>query len=481
MSGISLHKDSAPRRTRIVCTIGPSSSSESVIGSLLHAGMDVARINFAHGTYQEHADRIATLEKKARQLGLPLAIMQDLPGPKDRTGIVEKKGVVLKDGSDFTLTTRPVLGNEQEVSIDWLDLPQSVKLGDTVFLDDGALKLEVTSITQEDVHCKVLRGGKLEDHRGINIPGLVRSVDSMTDQDWNNLNFGIEHNVDFIALSFIGQAEDVLKVRRFLTEKNADKMIIAKIERRQALENIDEILEVADGIMVARGDMGIEIPIQKVPVVQKQIIKKCNKIGKPVIVATQMLESMVQSPRPTRAEVTDVANAIFDGADAVMLSEETAIGFYPVETISIMSQVALETEASLSYDEILADRGADIKPLTDDAISFSACHIARQLGAAAIVAFTSSGSTARRVAKYRPGVPILAITPNESTVNQLSLSWGVRACKVPSVSRIMNLFAQGTRMAKKLGLARDGDLVVITGGVPIGVAGTTNLVKVQKI
>ena len=333
MTGQALQKNSCCR-TRIVSTIGPSSSSESVVAGLLRAGMNVARLNFAHGSYKEHAARVEAIRKTAKQLNLPVAIMQDLPGPKDRTGIVDKGGVVLKQGNDFVLTTRPILGNDHEVSIDWLDLPRSVKLGDTVFLDDGAIKLKVTGISTDDVMCEVQRGGRLGDHRGINIPGIQRSVDSMTEQDWNNLRFGIEHEVDYIALSFIGEAEDVLKVRRFLKENEAHKMIIAKIERREALDNLDEILDVADGVMVARGDMGIEIPIQKVPIVQKQIIEKCNRLGKPVIVATQMLESMVQSPRPTRAEVTDVANAIFDGADAIMLSEETAIGYYPVEAVT---------------------------------------------------------------------------------------------------------------------------------------------------
>jgi pyruvate kinase len=282
-------------------------------------------------------------------------------------------------------------------------------------------------------------------------------------------------------LSFIREANDVLKVRNFIRKKKKAPALIAKIERREALDNLDEILEAADGAMVARGDLGIEIPIQRVPIVQKEIIKKCNRLGKPVIVATQMLESMVHAIRPTRAEVTDVANAILDGSDALMLSEETAIGNYPIETVSMMAQIALEAEASLPFEEILANKGRDLQPQTDDAISYAACHIAHQLDAAAIIAFTSSGSTARRVAKYRPGVPILAITPSNETRRQLSLSWGVRAYQIPEASKITVLFARGARVAKRNGFAQDGDLVVITGGVPIGISGSTNLLKVERV
>jgi pyruvate kinase len=303
----------------------------------------------------------------------------------------------------------------------------------------------------------------------------------MTEKDWRHLKFGIEYKVDFVALSFIGKADDIIKVRDFLRQRNSNKMLIAKIERHEALDNLDEILAAADGIMVARGDLGIEIPIEKVPITQKQIIEKCNHAGKPVIVATQMLESMVESPRPTRAEVTDVANAIYDGADAVMLSEETAIGRYPVEAVQTMSRVALETEKVLPYNEILARKEKDQQHITDDAISYSACHIARQLGAAAIIAFTSSGSTARRVARYRPQVPVLAITPDQSTIRELALSWGVYCSKVPSAKKVLELFTMGREAVKKAGLARSGDLVVITGGVPIGVPGTTNLLKVERI
>jgi len=287
--------------------------------------------------------------------------------------------------------------------------------------------------------------------------------------------------VDFVALSFIKEANDILKVRNSLRKKKRVPAIIAKIERPEALDNLNEILEASDGAMVARGDLGIEIPIQRVPIVQKEIIQKCNHLGKPVIVATQMLESMVNVPRPTRAEVTDVANAIFDGADTLMLSEETAIGNYPVEAVSMMVQIALEAEAALPYEEILAKKGKDLQPQTDDAISYAACHTAHQLGAAAIIAFTSSGSTARRVAKYRPKVPIIAITPSPVTQRQLSLSWGVHAFQIPEPSKIAVLFARGARVAKRAGLAHDGDLVVITGGVPIGISGSTNLLKVERV
>jgi pyruvate kinase len=469
------------RRTKIVCTIGPGSSSPSIIEKLLLAGMDVARINFAHGTHDEQAKRIEIIRSEAEGIGMPVSIMQDLPGPKDRTGRVKNGGVILDEGDDFILTTRQVFGDKQQVSVDWSDLPKTVKLGDIIFLDDGNIKLEIININVNDVKCKVVVGGRLSDHRGINVPEIKRAVNTMTEEDWSHLDFGIKHNVDFIALSFIQDAEDILKIRRYLKQKNIDKMLIAKIERREALDKLDEIIDVTDGVMVARGDLGIEIPIQKVPTTQKAIIQKCNRLGKPVIVATQMLESMVDSPRPTRAEVTDVANAIFDGADAVMLSEETAVGHYPVEAVDMMAQVALETEGALPYEDILTSKGKNLKPETDDAISYSACQIARQLDAAVIIAFTSSGSTARRVSKYRPEVPVLAFTPSQTTMRQLSLSWGVYAVQVRSVKGIADLFAQGAAVARDSKMAHDGDLIVMTGGVPIGVPGSTNLLKVERI
>ena len=472
---------SLPRRTKIICTIGPGSSSDSVITGLLQAGMDVARLNFSHGTHQDHANRIDMLRRVAGQLNLPVAILQDIPGPKDRTGITKKGGVMLKGGDDFTLTTRQVLGDRYQVSVDWPDLPKTLRLGNTIFLDDGNIKLKVETIDAADIKCKVIVGGRLGDHKGVNIPGLTREESPITDEDWRHIEFGLQREVDFIALSFIKKAEDVLRVRDFIHAKDANMPLIAKIERREALDNIDEILEVADGVMVARGDLGIEIPLEKVPIAQKRIIQKCNHLGKPVIVATQMLESMVDSARPTRAEVTDVANAIFDGTDAVMLSEETAVGHYPIEAVNMMAKVALETEAALPYDDILLNKGADLLSETDDAISYAACHIAQQIGAVAIVAFTASGSTARRVSKYRPRVPIVAITPNRVTLEQLSLSWGIRAFLVDAVTKIADLFVQGAVVARESGLARDGDLVVITGGVPIGVSGSTNLLKVEEL
>jgi pyruvate kinase len=469
------------RRTKIVCTIGPSTKSASVIKELLKTGMDVARINFSHGTHKEHTSYIKTLRQAAKQANLPLAIMQDLPGPKNRTGKLKRGTTELKADADFILTTREILGDEHRVSVGLPELPSLVKPGDMIFLDDGAIELKVTSTGNMEVNCQVITGGTLGEDKGVNIPGMTWDASTITEEDWADLLFGLKHNVDLVALSFIREANDVLKVRNFIQKKKKTPALIAKIERREALDNLDEILEAADGAMVARGDLGIEIPIQRVPIVQKEIIQKCNRLGKPVIVATQMLESMVHALRPTRAEVTDVANAIFDGADALMLSEETAIGNYPVETVSMMALIALEAEASLPYEEILVNKGKDLQPQTDDAISYAACHTAHQLGAAAIIAFTSSGSTARRVAKYRPGVPILAITPSNETRRQLSICWGVRAFQIPEPSKITALFARGARVAKRTGLAQDGDLVVITGGVPIGISGSTNLLKVERV
>jgi len=479
---MSVNISSTPyRRTKIVCTIGPSTSSPSIVKELLKTGMDVARINFSHGTHREHASYIKTLRQSAKQADLPLAIMQDLPGPKNRTGKLKRGTVELKAEADFALTTRQILGDEHKVSVGLPELPSIVKPGDVIFLDDGAIELKVKSTTNAEVNCQVITGGSLAEDKGVNIPGMTWDASTITKDDWAHLLFGLKHNVDLVALSFIKEANDVLKVRNFIQKNRKTTLIIAKIERREALDNLDEILDAADGAMVARGDLGIEIPIQRVPIVQKEIIQKCNRLGKPVIVATQMLESMVHSPRPTRAEVTDVANAVLDGADVLMLSEETAIGNYPVETVSMMAQIALEAEASLPYEDLLSSKGKDLQPQTDDAISYAACHTAHQLGAAAIIAFTSSGSTARRVSKYRPGVPILAITPSNQTRRQLSISWGVRAFQIPEASKITTLFARGARVAKRTGLAQDGDLVIITGGVPIGVSGSTNLLKVERV
>ncbi len=469
------------RRTKIVCTIGPSTCTSQIITELLQTGMDVARINFSHGTPEEHIDYIKTLRHAAKKANVPLAIMQDLPGPKNRTGKLKKDSIELKTDADLILTTREILGDEHKVSVAMPELPALVKPGDIIYLDDGAIELKVKSVGKGEVNCQIITGGPLGEDKGVNIPGVNWEASTITQRDWDHLLFGLKHNVDMVALSFIGEASDVIRVRDFIGKTKKSPALIAKIERREALDNLDEILEVADGAMVARGDLGIEIPIQRVPIIQKEIIRKCNRLGKPVIVATQMLESMVHSLRPTRAEVTDVANAIFDGADAVMLSEETAIGNYPVETVSMMAQIALEAEASLPYEDLLSSKGRDLQPETGDAISYAACHAAHQLGAAAIIAFTSSGSTARRVSKYRPGVPIIAITPSKETRRQLSISWGVRAFQISEPSQITTLFARGARVAKQSGFAQRGDLVVITGGVPIGISGSTNLLKVERV
>ena len=469
------------RKTKIVCTIGPSSIAPVVISQLLEAGMNVARINASHGTVEEHAECLEVLRREAKKLKLSPAMLLDLPGPKDRTGKVKKGGVRLREGAAFILTTRDLLGDESQVSVDLPDLPHHVKLGQTILLDDGLIKLEVESIKADSVNCKVITGGRLFDNKGVTVPGVTWDIDAVTEEDWQHLDFAVSHGIDFVGLSFVRKAEDVMKVREFLQERGSTAKIIAKIERVEGLNNFDEILEAADGVMVARGDLGVQIPIQRVPIVQKELIRKCNHVGKPVIVATQMLESMVDSPMPTRAEATDVANAIFDGADAIMLSEETAIGHYPVETVKMMSLIALEAENALPYDENLASRGRDLQPLTDDAISYAACHAASQLGAKAVVAYTASGSTAMRVSKYRPRTPILAITPNESTQRQLSLSWGVTALKVTEHKMILNMFSQAAGAVSKCGLGKEGDLVVVTAGLPMGKSGSTNMLKVEKI
>ncbi|MFQ5925453.1 MAG: pyruvate kinase [Dehalococcoidia bacterium] len=469
------------RRTKIVCTIGPASSTAAMIERLIKTGMNIARLNLSHGTHSEHAHHIEAIGRLAERLGIPVPILMDLPGPKYRSGRLRGGSVVLKKDAQVTLTSRQVEGDEETVPVTLPTLPQNVKVGDMILLDDGAIQLRVREISGTEVKSRVVIGGLLASGRGIVVPGMRASDPFVTEHLREHIDFAIEQQPDYIALSFVSRAADVSQTRAVLRQKNCDIPIIAKIERGQAVVNLNRILAVSDGIMVARGDLGVDIPLQRVPLVQKEIIKQCNQAGKPVITATQMLESMVTSARPTRAEVSDIANAIFDGTDAVMLSAETSLGKYPVEAVRMMAQVARETEGRLPYEKLLIERGMCLEPETDELISYNACHTANRLGAAAIVAFTESGSTARRVSKYRPRMPILAITTSKLVRRRLQLCWGVQAFQIAGSSSVDQLFTTAAKLSKDLGLAKSGDLIVITGGIPIGVAGTTNLLKVEKI
>jgi pyruvate kinase len=468
-------------RTKIVCTIGPATGSAAVIEQLIKAGMNVARFNLSHGTYREHARHIQTVRKLSHRLAIPVAILIDLPGPKYRTGKLKDGQATLKKGAPVILTTRQVKGDGGVIPINLPTLPQDIKAGDTVLLDDGAMQLKVLERQGTEVRCKVIVGGILTEGRGLVVPGMRISTSFITDTLRECILFAIKQQPDYLALSFVSNAEDVTSVRVILHKNDADIPIIAKIERGVAVDKFDSILVASDGIMVARGDLGVDIPLEKVPLVQKEIIKKCNQAGKPVITATQMLESMVNAPRPTRAEVTDVANAIFDGTDAVMLSAETSIGKYPVQAVKMMAKIAREAEYELPYEQILSERARFLEQKTDELISYSACHTAQSLGAVALVAFTQSGSTAGRVSKYRPRMPILAITIDAVVVGRLMLRWGVYPFQIAGASSVEELFATGTKLSKELGLAKTGDLIVITGGIPVGVAGSTNLLKVEKV
>jgi pyruvate kinase len=469
------------RRTKIVCTIGPASSSSTVIERLIRAGMNVARLNLSHGTPRDHALVMATVRHAAQRLGVPVAVLMDLPGPKYRTGPLKRGSVVLKRGACVVLTTRPVEGDGQEVPVNLPTLPRDVRVGDSVLLDDGAMQLKVEYTSATDVVCRVVIGGTLTSGRGVVVPGMRISGSFLTARLREHLEFAVAHQPDYLALSFVSQAQDIEQVRNLLQERGADLPIISKIERGQALSHLEEILHASDGIMVARGDLGVDIPLEQLPIVQKDIIRRCNRLDKPVITATQMLESMVTAARPTRAEVTDVANAIFDGTDAVMLSAETSIGKHPVQAVAMMAKIASTADGHLPYERILQERGLALVQQIDAAISYDACRTAHQLGAKAIIAFTQSGSTARRVSKCHPMVPILALTSSELVSRRLQLCWGVQVWQVAAPSSVDTLFDIGAELPKSLGLAKAGDLVVITAGLPLGVTGTTNLLKVERI
>jgi pyruvate kinase len=410
-----------------------------------------------------------------------VAILIDLPGPKYRTGRLKDGQVSLKKGVLVTLTTRDIEGDAAIVPVNLPSLPENVKTGDTILLDDGAMQLRVLGKSGSEVKCRVTIGGVLTEGRGLVVPGMRASGPFVTDALREHIAFAVQQRPDYLALSFVSSAEDIAAVMAVLREHSADISIISKIERVQAVRDFDDILLASDGIMVARGDLGVDIPLEKVPLIQKEIIHKCNRVGKPVITATQMLESMINAARPTRAEVTDVANAIFDGTDATMLSAETSVGKYPVQAVRTMARIALETEKRLPYAHLIAERSTWIERETDELISYSACHTADSLGAVAIVAFTQSGSTAWRVSKYRPQVPILAITPDDLVSGRLLLHWGVYPFQIGPAATVDGLFEIAARLAKETGLAKAGDKIVITGGVPIGLAGTTNLLKVEEI
>jgi len=469
-------------KTKIVCTLGPASNSYEKIEKLIQRGMDVARLNFSHGSHEEHHQVIENIRRASLKINESVAILQDLGGPKIRIGKIEKEPILLKEGSSFILTNREVPGDEQEVSVTFPSLPRKVKKGDRIFLADGTLELKIEKLTSTDIICKIVRGGKLTSHKGINIPNISMDIPSLTEKDYQDILFGIKNKVDFIGLSFTRNAEDVLRARKILRENGAENIsLIAKIEKKEAVENLKEIIEASDGIMVARGDLGVEIPLENVPLVQKDIIKRCNLAGKPVITATQMLMSMVNVPRPTRAEVADVANAILDGTDAIMLSEETAVGNYPLEAVETMNKIALRVEEAIDYKKILSERSLSVKPTNPDAISHATCQVALDIKAKAIVTFTLSGSTARMVSRYRPPVPIIAASTWDSTVRKLALSWGVYPFKSDELENTDDMIEKSKKIALKTGLANSGDKIVITAGIPFKVPGTTNLLKVETL
>jgi pyruvate kinase len=469
------------RHTKIVCTLGPASGSPEGIQRLIRAGMDVARLNLSHGSLEEHRSYIETVRQLSQRLGMQVAVLIDLPGPKYRIGKLKGGRTRLTKGNQIRLVTGNITGDSRTIPVTLPELSHNIKSGDTVLLDDGAMQLRVLEIDGEAIICRVSVGGTLREGKGLVVPGRRTSVPYLTEQLRKDIQFAIEQRPDYIALSFVTGTQDVTDVRNILKQSNADIPIITKIERGEAVANFNAILETSDSIMVARGDLGVEIPLERVPLVQKDIIRKCNITGKPVITATEMLESMIKSPRPTRAETTDVANAIFDGSDAIMLSAETSIGKYPEPAVRMMAKIARAAEKHLDYAYILAERRNWMEPKTDELISFSVCQIAHSLRAAAIVAYTQSGSTAKRVSKYRPAVTVLALTPSTAVAGQLLLYWGVRPVLITEPDSVDTTFALAARTARDLGVARTGELIIIAAGIPIGVAGSTNMLKVEKI
>lgn len=470
-------------KTKIVCTLGPSTGTVEIIKELIKNGMSAARINFSHGTYESHSVIINNLIQAREELNAPIPLILDTKGPEIRIKTFKEDTITLNQGSTFTLTTEDIEGDETRVSVTYKNLPLDLRRGSRVLIDDGLIELKVKNLTETDVECEVINGGTLSSRKGVNIPDVYVNLPSLTDKDIEDIKFGIEMGFDYIAASFVRSVNDVIKIRRVLEENNGSSInIISKIENREGVNNIDEILEVSDGIMVARGDLGVEIPPEEVPLVQKRLINKANQKGKPVITATQMLDSMIHNPRPTRAEANDVANAIFDGTDAVMLSGETAKGAYPIDSVKMMATIAQTTEASTEYIEEMKKTHATLQRSVTNAISYACCATANDLKASCIITVTKSGYTGRMVSMFRPMSPILCCTMGEHVWRQLNLVWGC----IPTIfsatyNNTDDVFNEAISKAVELKLAKNGDSVIIIAGVPIGVSGTTNTLKVHIV
>ena len=472
----------AKRKTKIICTLGPAVDDENSIYELIKAGMNCARFNFSHGTHESHLETLQRLRNVRDRMGAPVAAMLDTKGPEIRCRTFANGSVNLVKGQKFTLTTRDVIGDETIVGVTYKNLHNELVPGNQVLIDDGLIGLRVDSISGQDLLCTVESGGPLSNHKSINLPGVKIDLPSLTEQDKADLVFACEQDFDYIAASFIRKASDVTAIREVLRANGgSDIRIIAKIENQEGVDNMDEIIEAADGLMVARGDLGVEVPAPQVPVLQKKMIKKCLKAGKAVITATQMLDSMIRNPRPTRAEVSDVANAVFDGTGCVMLSGETASGKYPVEALKTMASICVEAEASIHYWERFKASDPGKKVTINDAITHTCCMTARDLNATAILCATKSGHTARMLSRFRPACPIVALTLTEKARRQLNMIWGVIPCLTGNVDSTDRLFSLCAENAYKERLVNNGDIVVIAAGVPIGQAGSTNLVKAQEI
>jgi pyruvate kinase len=469
------------KRTKIVCTVGPSTDQPGILEAMIAAGMNVARFNFSHGSHDDHAKRISLVRAAAEKAGQPIALMLDTKGPEMRLGKFDGGKVHLSMGQVFTLTSRDVLGTKEIVSVNYKNLANEVAPGTKILLSDGLIELMIEKIEGEDILTTVLNSGEISNNKRVAVPGVCINLPPVSDQDIADIQFGIKQGMDFIAASFIQQASNVLAIRKILEDAHTEMGIIAKIENTPGVANIDDILKVADGIMVARGDLGVEIPPEDVPLVQKLLIKKCNQVGKPVITATQMLESMIVNPRPTRAEASDIANAIIDGTDAIMLSGETASGRYPVEAITTMAKIALRTEYDLDYGELLQQNVIPLSRTTTAAISHASAQIAHDLSASAIITATKSGYTARMVSQCRPDVPIVAVTPSEKTVRQAQLLWGVYPILDKEVQKPGAEMDNSIQAALQAGMIQHGDLVVVTAGVPFGLQGTTNTIQVHIV